>query len=420
VGARILFSEGSSLTAREFLSVLGPAGHHIEIVDPSRICICRFSRWTRRVHQCPAPGTDPLAYLNAVNRLIAAGTFDAVLPTHEQAWLFAAGRARLDPAARVAVASADAFMRVQSKIEFARLLDNLGLPQPRWRLVHSPDDAVGWQTPFYLKAPFSTAGRGIRRVTKAADLQGAFESLRPAANGGPLMVQAAACGQYAQVQALFDHGRLLAAHTSVQTAVGIGPSAAGRVSVDHDFARREIALLGEHLGWHGGLTLDYLFRGADHAYIECNPRTVEPANAAASGVNLPEMQVALSLGEHVNQAPAGRTGIRTHSSLAILLGTAAYVGTRGAVLSEALRLVLQRGPYAESREALTPILRDTASAIPLASAAARVLLRPRSAERLAGAAVGAYSVTPEAIKQVAVGTAGVKELHPTDKQEVKL
>jgi hypothetical protein len=170
VGARILFSEGSSLTAREFLSVLGPAGHHIEIVDPSRICICRFSRWTRRVHQCPAPGTDPLAY----------------------------------------------------------------------------------------------------------------------------------------------------------------------------------------------------------------------------------------------------------SSLAILLGTAAYVGTRGAVLSEALRLVLQRGPYAESREALTPILRDTASAIPLAFVAARVLLRPRSAERLAGAAVGAYSVTPEAIKQVAVGTAGVKELHPTDKQEVKL
>jgi hypothetical protein len=37
--ARVLFSEGSSLTAREFLSVLGPAGHHIEVLDPNPACI---------------------------------------------------------------------------------------------------------------------------------------------------------------------------------------------------------------------------------------------------------------------------------------------------------------------------------------------------------------------------------------------
>ena len=401
MGAKILFSEGSSLTAREFLSVLGPAGHHIEIIDPNPTCICRFSRWTKRVRECPHPGTDPLGYLERVNGLVAIGSFDVILPTHEQVWLFAAGSARLNPAARIAVASAGAFMRVQSKIEFARLLDDMGLPQPRWQPVDSPDEAVRWQTPFYLKAPFSTAGSGVRRVTKLADLQGAFESLRLSGNSGPLMIQAAAGGEYAQVQALFDHGRLIAAHTSAQTAVGIGPSAAGRVSVDHPFARRDVALLGESLGWHGGLTLDYLFQGTNHVYIECNPRTVEPANAAASGVNLPELQVALSLGEHVNEVPVGRTGIRTHSSLAILLGTAAYVGTRRAVLAEALRLALHRGPYEHSQERLTPVFRDAESAIPLAFVAARVLLSPGSAERLAGGAIGAYSVKPDAIKRVA-------------------
>ena len=400
MGIKILFSEGSSLTAREFLSVLGPCDHWIEVVDSNPVCICRFSRWTKRVHRCPPPGTDPLGYLEAVNSLLTDGAFDVLLPTHEQAWLFAVARRALHPHARIAVASADAFSRVQSKIEFARLLDEVGLPQPKWGLVDSPDELARWQPPFYLKAPFSTAGTGVRCVTQAGDAKGTFQSLRRASHGGPLMVQAAARGEYAQVQALFDHGRLIAAHTSAQTAVGIGPSAAGRVSVDHPFARRDVAKLGEHLSWHGGLTLDYLFRKHDWGYIECNPRTVEPANAAASGVDLPGLQLALSLGEHPDEVPVGQVGARTHSALAILLGTAAYAGTRRAVLAEALRLVLHQSPSEHSRERLTPVLHDWPSAIPLITVAGRVLLSPQSAERISQATIRAYSVTPEAIERL--------------------
>ena len=72
------------------------------------------------------------------------------------------------------------------------------------------------------------------------------------------MAQQPARGRYGQVQALFDHGRLVAVHTSVQTGTGIGGSAAARLSVDHPVARRDVALLGDALGWHGGLTLDYM------------------------------------------------------------------------------------------------------------------------------------------------------------------
>ena len=257
--ARVLLSEGSSLTAREFVSVLGPAGHHIEVIDPNATCICRFSRWVRRVHRGPAPGADPLGYLDAVNALLRKRGFDVLLPTHEQAWLFAVAGSRLDSSARIAIADAAAFSQVQSKIEFARLLDRAGLPQPRWGVVESVDELAEWEPPFYLKASFSTAGTGVRRVAKASEAEGAFRAVRDAADGSPIMVQRAASGEYAQVQALFDHGRLVAAHTTAQTAVGVGPSAAGRVSVDHPFARREVAALGERLRWHGGLTLDYLF-----------------------------------------------------------------------------------------------------------------------------------------------------------------
>jgi hypothetical protein len=214
------------------------------------------------------------------------------------------------------------------------------------------------------------------------------------------MVQSAAEGQYAQVQALFDHGHLVAAHTSAQTALGIGPSAAGRVSVNHPFARQDAARLGRHLKWHGGLTLDYLYQGQDPVYIECNPRTVEPANAATSGVDLPGLQLALSLGEHLDETPSGQPGIRTHSALAILLGTAFYTRTRRAILSDAMRLLSHQIPSKDSREVLTPVWRDPQSAIILLAVLGRILLSPKSVDALSSATIKAYSVPPEAIQRL--------------------
>jgi hypothetical protein len=353
---RVLLSEGSSLTAREVLTCLGPAGYHVEALDPDRLCIDRFSRWIRKVHRCPRPGTDPVGYLDAVRRVVRERRIDVVLPTHEQAWLFAAG-ASLLPGLPVAVAELASFDRVQSKIEFARLLDELGLPQPRWRLVTERGDLDGLSFPYWLKSAFSTAGGGVRLVSDARSRADAERELLDA--DVPVMAQEPARGQYAQVQGLFDQGRLLVAHTSVQTGTGIGPSAAARLSVDHPTPRRHISALGEALCWHGGLTLDYLHEQGDPSYIECNPRTVEPGNAAASGVNLPELQVRLTTGESLRSVQrTGTAGVRTHGTIALVLGAAAYGGTRSAVAAERARAITRRGCYHGSTEQLTPVLRD--------------------------------------------------------------
>ena len=84
---------------------------------------------------------------------------------HEQVWLLSAGRGLAGPGVRVALADAGAFARVQSKIEFARLLDELCLPQSAWQLVRSEGDLEGVPFPYWLKRPFSTAGKGVRSVT---------------------------------------------------------------------------------------------------------------------------------------------------------------------------------------------------------------------------------------------------------------
>jgi biotin carboxylase len=157
-------------------------------------------------------------------------------------------------------------------------------------------------------------------------------------------------GQYGQVQALFDRGRLIAAHTSVQTGAGIGGSAAAGLSVDHPRARYWAAAVGEALRWHGGLTLGYFHTGGEPVFIECNPRTVEPASAAASGVSLPMLSIALAAGWPL---PAR-----------LMIAATRRAWCRGLTITAAL------------------------------------LTRPASAARIAGRTVAACSVTEQAIARV--------------------
>src|SRR5262249_41900580 len=266
--------------SREVVTCLGPLGYHLEALDPDPLCIARFSRWVRRIHRCPRSGADPLGYLETIIRVAAERRIDVLLATHEQAWLFAAAKHELSDVP-VTVADPASFERVQSKVEFARLLDEIGLAQPRWRLVRGNGDLDGLSFPYWLKTAFSTAGHGVRLVADERSRADAQRELLGWASG-PVMAQEPAVGQYGQVQGLFDRGRLVATHTSVQNGIGIGPSAAARLSVDHPKPGRDIATLGEALMWHGGLTLDYLHERGNPSYIECNPRTVEPGNAIAS------------------------------------------------------------------------------------------------------------------------------------------
>ncbi len=399
-GTRVLLSEASSLTAREFMTVLGRGGVEVEVVTGAPLPISKFSRWCGAVHRVPAPSVDPIGYLRAVDALLASGRFDALLPTHEQAWLFAVGREYL-PHAAVAVATPEAFDQVESKVVFARVLDATGLPQPQWRLVECEDDLDALGFPVWVKASFSTAGRGVRHVHDRQEALSAWAELT-ASGIGDVMVQKSAQGRYAQVQGLFDRGRLIAAAVSEQLAVGAGGSAAARLSVDHPHAVDALTRLGEHLNWHGGIDLDYFHQDGKPQFIECNPRTVEPGNAAAAGVDLPRLSIALASGrEPLPDLPViTKAGVRTRSTMAIALGAAENKGTRRAIAAAVARAVFRRPPLQTSTEVLTPVLSDPPSVVPSLAAIGAVLFRPANVARLAGDTVRTYGVTLDAIQRL--------------------
>ena len=133
----ILMSEGSSLSARQAISALGPLGYRIDACDSNPMCIGRFSRFVRHFHRCPAWAADPKGYLDFILGRLDTDRYDVLLPVHEQAFLFAAARDRLAPRAGIALADFQSFLLIQSKTAFARLLDQIGLPQPPTRPARS-------------------------------------------------------------------------------------------------------------------------------------------------------------------------------------------------------------------------------------------------------------------------------------------
>src|SRR4051795_11192199 len=100
---RILLSEGNSTSAREAITILGLAGHSVELCDPSPVCLGRFSRFVSKFHRCPGLRDDPAGYLAFVEQLLTIAKFDVLLPIHEQGFLFARVRQQLEARAALAL-----------------------------------------------------------------------------------------------------------------------------------------------------------------------------------------------------------------------------------------------------------------------------------------------------------------------------
>ncbi len=399
---RILLPEGSSLSAREAITALGRAGYRVEVCDPDPRCIGRFSRFVRRFHRCPPMGRDPSGFLEFTLGLLRSGQFDILLPTHEQAYLFAAARERLPETVGVALASFASFERVQGKAPFSRLVAEIGLQQPRTEIVGSPRELAGCDlAPAFVKTSFGTASRGIWKIHDRAErdaLAGELEALGAFEEG--VVVQAVAEGPLERAQAVFAHGRLIAAHGYRQVASGAGGGDAIKESVRRPAVRAHLARLGEQLAWHGALSVDYILDGTGSPlYIDANPRLVEPVNAALAGVDLADCLVQLSLGR-VSPLPEPREGVRTHLGVQALIGAAEGGATRDDIIREAWRLWRRSGPYAGSIEELTPLWADFACAIPASVGLVIALVEAGSRRRFSRSFASRHQLTLDTVRMI--------------------
>jgi predicted ATP-grasp superfamily ATP-dependent carboligase len=401
---RILLSEGSSLSAREAITALGLAGHRVELMSSDPDCLGRFSRFVSRVHPTPSCGEDPDGYLAAVLEVVARRRIDVLIPTHEQAYLFAAARARLPRGLRLALADFAAFEQVQSKTALAGLLARLDVPQPATEIVHSADAVLAPRPlPFFVKAAFGTASGGVWRVGDAADQRSVAHHLEQLdLYGEGVVLQAAAEGPLERTQAIFDRGRLVAFHIYRQIAAGPGGGDVLKMSGRRPEARAHVQRIGAALAWHGALSFDYIAEAGTGRplFFDANPRLVEPMNARLSGVDLAGALLRVSLGEGTPVEPEAREGVVTRLGLMALVDAAARRGRRRDVLRELLRLAVGGGRYRRATEELVPVATDPWCLVPLAIVCARLAASPARGADLARGAVEAYSLTPAAITRL--------------------
>jgi glutathione synthase/RimK-type ligase-like ATP-grasp enzyme len=401
---KILLSEGSSLSSREAITALGLAGHRVELMSSDPMCLGRFSRFVSRVHRAPASGADPDGYLAAVIDVVKSHAIDALLPVHEQAYLFAAARKQLPEGVGVALADFEAFEQVQSKAGLAELLMRLKVPQPATEVVRSAGEFANTRPyPFFVKSAFGTASTGVWRANderqRDALLQ-RFEQCNAFAEG--LLVQAAVSGTLERTQAVFDYGRLVACHIYRQVAEGPGGGDVLKLSVVSADVRKTVERIGEALVWHGALSFDYIRDSANGTpyFIDANPRLVEPMNAWLSDVDLSGALLQVSLGETPPAQPDGRANVVTRLGLMGLSDAARRNNRRRDVLREAALLATSSGRYRGAREELVPLWTDPWVAIPLAVVMARLLFTPAAVARLSETTVAAYSLTPAAIHRL--------------------
>ena len=404
---KILLTEGSSTSARQTLYALGRLGHTIDVCDPQRLCLGRFSRYVRRFYRCPLFTTEPLAYLRCLNDRLQVGQYDVLLPVHDQVYLLARVRDILSQRVGIALPEFEALAQVQSKSRFAKLLDSLGLPQPPTSVVRAPSelDYVSCEFPCYAKLAHSTAGRGVWLVRSREELRRLGNQLqRPAAAAEfpELVLQAETRGCYCVVATVFQHGRLLAAHAYRPRQTGVGGSAQARESVLHPAVCEDVARLGAHLRWHGAMHVEYFYDDTtDHpTYIEINPRIGETLNATLSGTNLCALLVQVSLGEVANVRSTSRAGVKTHSVMTSLLAAGERGDSRRSLLAEIARVWRGQGVYRGSEDELTRLREDYLSLLPFMFVAGRLIVRPASASKMIHTAVSHYSLTHEAVNRI--------------------
>jgi predicted ATP-grasp superfamily ATP-dependent carboligase len=391
---RVLVSEGNSTSAREAITILGLSGHVVEVCDPSPYCLARFSRFVRKFHHCPGLRDDPAGFLRFVEALLAIGHFDVLLPTHEQGFLFARVRQRLEGFVGLALPDFASYRIAHSKAGLSRLLDELGLPRPATRIVNSEAelrDAVRF--PCVVKTSVGTASRGVWFVRGDDELTQALQDLNASdAFADEVLVQEFVAGRTEKAQAVFCRGKLVGFHAYRQIAAGAGGGEAIKQSVSRLNVRGYLAVIGEKLGWHGALSVDYILPddNAKPFLIDCNPRLVEPMSAYLAGVDLIGLLLIVSQGETPAAVPESREGVRTHLAMQALLGCALQSGSRRELVREGWRLLTGSAPYAGSREELTPVRWDWISAVPLATIAIILLVAPKLAVSLVRGGWGAH------------------------------
>ncbi len=398
---KILFCEGSSLSAREALSALGSQDHEIVICDPNPLCICRFTTFKTKYYRCPSINDDLEGYYRSIVRIIQKEKIDILLPVHEQALLFSKRIDELSRLVKLELPGFESYVQLFSKIKFITLLDKLGIPHPR--TISCKDRNEVWEKIFYpcfLKLDYGTASQGVWKITSEDDLNRTLHDVSETGNG--YLIQEEAPGVFEIAYALYNRGKLIAFHCCRRLREGAGGSSCSKIGVDRPIVWKHFEQIGQELAWHGPLAIDYFYdesRGIP-SYIDASPRLVEPMNACINGVDIPEYLVRLSNNDASSVHVTRTAGRKSHMLMLALLHLADKKRPRKELVREVLSALRSEGIYSDSVEELTNAKHDFLSPVPLLFVMIKLFFTKASSASISGSTVKNYALSYQTIASI--------------------
>jgi carbamoyl-phosphate synthase large subunit len=267
-------------------------------------------------HLCDAfylvpAGSDP-EFGNAMLEVVQQEGVDAILPQSSFDLLgLAESKGRFEGVA-VMVSSPEAVRRSNDKAESYALLDEIGVPGPRWRRVvggRAVTEAareLGYpEVDVALKPAFSSGSRGFRILSAAADRREQLLTNRPGVaealrleelvellgdDETPLLVMELASGLERTIDGIAEGGRIVLGHPKTRESMRAG-LAMFFATLDDDWLMEIAARIVEELA------LDHFFniQLVGDKVIEINPRI--STIVYQEDLNLPWLGVKHALGE---------------------------------------------------------------------------------------------------------------------------
>ncbi|MEU0932281.1 hypothetical protein [Embleya sp. NPDC005971] len=341
---RVLLGDGFGVTSRQIAMAIGRSGQDVAVLAPPGRPVLGRPRSVSVVHEVPPFGADPWAWLARTEAVLRAEPHEVLLPTNAHVAVLAREPERITAhGVALAVPPFAALRRVADRASAANTLTEIAMPQPAGTVVvHTAEELRQVADP-PLHVKTLPAAYRVERREQLLRLADTLEQDGAFLDGAGVLVQEPADGPVLSAQTVFEHGRLVAVHAYEHLH-----GSAVRRSVVLPEVREQIAMLGGHLGWHGGLSLDAVRTAHGPAWLDVRPYLTEPGNAAASGTDLVAALIAVSRGEAPASMPWGRPDVRTRQAPGALT-SAARAGRRRAG-RELVRVVLRRGPYRDTVE----------------------------------------------------------------------
>jgi gamma-glutamyl-gamma-aminobutyrate hydrolase PuuD/predicted ATP-grasp superfamily ATP-dependent carboligase len=266
-----------------------------------------------------------------------------LIPGFRDARIFAKHRDRFEPLIRVAAPDAESINAVDPKDQFARFLEEHGLPGPATRILppgterRAPEDAV---YPLIAKPCDGVGGRGVAKVDDAAEL-GAY--LGEADDGDTILLQELIEGQDYCISFVAVRGETIGvvAYRNLTQFPRDAGAGAVRETVDATPFMEATRKLARVTKWNGVAEIDFRWNGdpdVSPKMIEVNPRYWAGLfHSTASGVDFPWIaySIAADLPVVHPDEDAVKVGFRSRTPVAWLLSAAEEVAASNVHLQKA-------------------------------------------------------------------------------------